>query len=162
MKVECYFEVSMATMKRSASSEKHTESETLATMVATSLRGGKKCKRTKRVVINVVSTEETEEALEGFLVAGPLTWPDSVVQVLDQQLREVIVAIDQNMRELVHLKGKMDGFIWKMKRMAYHSNRKGKGKAWPKETEEEEKSDDGEDKEEADDVSNEDVEGQDE
>ena len=44
--------------------------------------------------------------------------------------------------------------------MADHSDRKGKGKAWPEETkEEEEKSDDGEDKEEVDDVSNVDVEG---
>ena len=60
------------------------------------------------------------------------------------------------------LKGKMDGFVWEMKRMADHSDRKGKGKAWPEETkEEEEKSDDGEDKEEADDVSNVDAEGED-
>ena len=35
MKVKCYFEVSMATMKRLASGEKHKESEVLLTMVAT-------------------------------------------------------------------------------------------------------------------------------
>ena len=36
MKVKCHFEVLMATMKRSASSKKHKESETLATVVMTS------------------------------------------------------------------------------------------------------------------------------
>ena len=46
----------------------------------------------------------------------------------------------------------MDGFMWEMKRMADHSNRKGKGRAWPEETEEEEKSDD---------MSDADVEGED-
>ena len=56
----------------------------------------------------------------------------------------------------------MDGFVWEMKRMADHSDRKGKGRAWLEETkEEEEKLDDGEDKEEADDVSNVDAEGED-
>ena len=39
----------------------------------------------------------------------------------------------------------MDGFAWEMKRMADQSDRKGKGKAWPEETEdEEEKSEKGE------------------
>ena len=33
MKVKCYCEVLMATMKRSGSGEKHKDSETLATMV---------------------------------------------------------------------------------------------------------------------------------
>ena len=36
MKVKCHFEVSVVTMKWSASSEKHKESETSATMVVTS------------------------------------------------------------------------------------------------------------------------------
>ena len=36
MKVKCHFEVLTATMKRSASGEKHKESETSATVVATS------------------------------------------------------------------------------------------------------------------------------
>ena len=45
----------------------------------------------------------------------------------------------------------MDRFAWEMKRMANHSDRKGKGRARPEETEEEEeKLDDGEDKEEVD------------
>ena len=107
-----------------------------------------------------MSTEEIEEALGGFSVAGPSTQPDPVTQVLDWRLGEVIVAIDHNTRELARLGGKMDGFAWEMKRMANHSDRKGKGRARPEETEEEEeKSDDGEDKEEVDDVSNVDVEG---
>ena len=56
----------------------------------------------------------------------------------------------------------MDRFVWEMKRMADHSDRKGKGRAWPEETEEEEeKLDNGEDKEEVDDVSDVDVEGED-
>ena len=47
----------------------------------------------------------------------------------------------------------MDGFTWEMKRMADHSDRKGKGRARPEETKE--------DKEEADDVSDADAEGED-
>ena len=62
------------------------------------------------------------------------------------------MAINCNTRELVQLGGKMDRFMWEMKRMADHSNRKGKGRAWPEETEEEEKSDD---------MSDADVEGED-
>ena len=140
-------------MKRSASGEKRKESET-------SPRGGEKHKRMRRAVANAASTEEIKEVLGGFSVAGPLTRPDPVVQVLDWQLREVIAAINRNTRELAQLGGKMDGFAWEMKRMANHSDRKGKGRAWPEETEEEEKSDDGEDKEEADDVSDADAEGE--
>ena len=52
--------------------------------------------------------------------------------------------------------------MWEMKRMANHSDQKGKGRAQPEETEEEEeKSDDREDKEEADDVSDVDAKGED-
>ena len=149
-------------MKRSASGEKHKESETSATMVATSLQGGKKHKRTRRAVANAASTEEIDEALGGFSVVGPSMWPDPVAQVLDRRLGEVIAAIDCNTRELARLGGKMDGFVWEMKRMADHSNWKGKGRARPEETkDEEEKSSDGKDKEEADDVSDEDAEGED-
>ena len=122
MKVKCYFEVSTATMKRSASGEKHKESETLVTMVVTSPQGGKKCKRTRRVVADVASTEEIKEVLGGFSVAGPSMWLDPVTQVLDRRLGEVIAAIDYNTRELAQLRGKMDGFAWEMKRMADHSN----------------------------------------
>ena len=62
--------------------------------------GGEKCKRTRRAVADVVSTKEIEEALGGFSVAGPSTWPDPVAQVLDWRLGEVIAAIDCNTREL--------------------------------------------------------------
>ena len=56
----------------------------------------------------------------------------------------------------------MDVFVWEMKRMADHSDRKGKGRARPEETkEEEEKLEDREDKEEADDMSDADAEGED-
>ena len=65
----------------------------------------------------------------------------------------MIAAIDRNTRELVQLGGKMDSFVWEMKRMADHSDRKGKGKAQLEETEEEE--------EKLDDVSDADVEGED-
>ena len=110
----------------------------------------------------MASTEEIKEALGGFSVVGPSTWPDPVVQVLDRRLSEVIAAIDCNTRELAQLGGKMDRFVWEMKRMADHSDWKGKGRARPEETEdEEEKSDDGEDKEEVDDVSDADAEGED-
>ena len=64
------------------------------------------------------------------------------------------------MKELVQLGGKMDGFAWEMQRLANQGDQKGKGKAWL-ETKEEEKSDNREDKGEADDLSNEDVEGED-
>ena len=78
MKVKCHFEVSAAMMKRSASGEKCKESKMLATVVTTSLQGGEKRKRTRRAVANTASTEEIEEALGGFSVAGPLTRPDPV------------------------------------------------------------------------------------
>ena len=84
MKVKCHFEVSAATMMRSASGEKCKESETSATVVATSPRGGEKHKRMKRAVADVASTEEIEEALGGFSVAGPSTRLDPVAQVLDR------------------------------------------------------------------------------
>ena len=140
-------------MKRSASSEKRKESEPLVTVVAMLPQGGEKCKRTRRVVANTASTEEIKEALGGFSVAGPLTQPDPVMQVLDWQLGEVIAAIDCNTRELAWLRGKMDGFAWEMKRMADHSDQKGKGRARPEETEEEE--------EKSDDMSDADAEGED-
>ena len=84
MKVKCHFEVSTATMKRSASSEKCKESETLATVVTTLLQGGEKCKRTRRMAANAMSTKEIEEALGGFSVVGPSMRPDPVMQVLDR------------------------------------------------------------------------------
>ena len=113
------------------------------------------------MVADMASTEEIKEALRGFLVVGPSMWLDPVMQVLDQQLGEVVAAIDCNTKELVQLSSKMDGFAWEMKRMADQSNQKGKGKAWPEETKEEEKLDDGEDKGEVDDLSDEDAEGED-
>ena len=112
----------MAMMKRSASGEKCKESETSATVVAMLPWGGEKHKRTRRVVVDAASTKEIKEALGGFSVAGLLTWPDPVTQVLDRRLGEVIAAIDHNTRELVRLGGKMDGFMWEMKRMADHSD----------------------------------------
>ena len=105
------------------------------------------------MVADTASTEEIKEVLGGFSVAGPLMRPDPVMQVLDQRLGEVIVAIDRNTRELAQLGGKMDRFAWEMKRMADHSNQKGKGRARPEETEEEE--------EKLDDVSNAHAEGED-
>ena len=54
----------------------------------------------------------------------------------------------------------MDGFAWEMQRLADQGDQKGKGKAWL-ETKEEEKLDNREDKGEADDLSNEDAEGED-
>ena len=61
----------MVTMKRSASGKKRKESEMSVTMVMTSLRGGKKHKRTRRAVADAASNEEIKEVLGGFLVAGP-------------------------------------------------------------------------------------------
>ena len=70
MKVKCYFEVLMVTMKRLASGEKCKESEMSVTMVVTSLQGGEKHKRTRRAVANMVSMEEIKEALGGFQWQG--------------------------------------------------------------------------------------------
>ena len=71
------------TMKRLASSEKCKESETSVTVVMMSPRGGEKCKRMRRAVADVASTEEIEEALGGFSVVGPLMQLDPITQVLD-------------------------------------------------------------------------------
>ena len=100
MKVKCHFKVLTTMMKRSASSEKRKESETSVTVVTTSPQGGEKHKRTRRTVADAASTEEIEEALGGFSVAGPSTRPDPVTQVLDRRLGEVIAAINHNTREL--------------------------------------------------------------
>ena len=98
-------------MERSMSREKRKESET-------SPRGGEKCKRTKKVVAEAASTEEIEEVMGSFSVAGPLTQPDPVAQALDCQLGEVIAVIDCNTRELAQLGSKMDGFAWEMQWLA--------------------------------------------
>ena len=65
------------------SGEKRKESKTSAITIKTLPRGGEKHKRTKKVVADAASTEEIEEAMGSFSVAGPSTWPDPVVQVLD-------------------------------------------------------------------------------
>ena len=137
-KIKCHFEVSTSTMERSTSGEKRKESETLATAIETSPRGGTKCKRTKKVVAEATSTEEIEEAMGSFSVVGPSTRPDPVAQVLDRRLGEVIAAIDRNTRELAQLRSKMDGFAWEMQRLADAGDRKGKGKARAEEPEDEE------------------------
>jgi len=148
-------------MERSASGEKRKQSEK-AVETNTLPRGGEKCKRTKKKVVDAASTEEIEVAMGGFSVAGPSNIPDPVAQVLDRQLGEVIAAIDCNTKELARLGNKVDRFAWEMKRMADASDRKGKGKARPEVTEDEEekpgKSDgeDGEDEESG----NEDGEGE--
>ena len=82
-KIKCHFEVSISMMERSTSGEKRKESETLATVIETSPRGGEKRKRMK-VVVEAASTEEIEEAMGSFSVAGPSTRLDPVVQVLDR------------------------------------------------------------------------------
>ena len=137
-KIKCHFEVSISTMERSTSGEKRKESETSATAIETSPRGGKKRKRTKKVVVEATSTEEIEEVMGSFLVVGPSTWPDPVAQVLDRRLGEVITAIDCNTRELARLGSRMDGFAWEMQRLADAGDRKGKGKARAEEPEDEE------------------------
>ncbi|KIM54996.1 hypothetical protein SCLCIDRAFT_30696 [Scleroderma citrinum Foug A] len=137
-KIKCHFEVSISMMERSTSGEKRKESETLATAIKTSPRGGEKHKRTKKVVAEATSTKEIEEAMGSFLVAGPSTRPDPVTQVLDRRLGEVIAAIDCNTRELVWLRSKMDGFAWEMQQLADAGDRKGKGKARAEEPEDEE------------------------
>ena len=137
-KIKCHFEVSISTMERSLSGEKRKESETSVTVIETSPRGGEKCKRTKKVVAEAVSTKEIEEAMGSFLMVGPSTRLDPVTQVLDHQLGEVIVAINHNTRELAWLGSKMDGFAWEMQWLANVGDRKGKGKARAEEPEDKE------------------------
>jgi len=160
-KIKCTFEVSMAAMERSASREKRKQSEK-AVETNTSPRGGEKHKRTKKTVVNAASTEEIEVAMGGFSVAGTLNIPDPVTQVLDRRLGEVIAAIDRNTKELARLGNKVDGFAWEMKRMADASDRKGKGKARPEVTEDEEEKPDESDGEDGEDEEsgNEDGEGE--
>ena len=148
-------------MERSASGEKRKQGEKSAE-VNTLPRGGEKRKWTKKMITNAASTEEIKVAMGGFSVAGPLNIPDLVAQVLDRQLREVIAAINHNTKELARLRNKVDGFAWEMKRMADASDCKGKGKARPEVTkDEEEKLDesDGEDREDEE-SGNEDGEGE--
>ena len=157
-KIKCHFEVSARMMERSMSREKRKESEMSATAIETLPRGGKKCKRTKKVVVDTASTKEIEEAMGSFSVVGPSTQPDPVAQVLDCQLGEVITVIDRNTRELAWLGGKMDGFAWEMQWLADAGDQKGKGKARAEEPEDgeeqlektEESEDGGDDNEEED------------
>ena len=137
-KIKCHFEVFISTMERLTSGEKRKESETSATMIETSPRGGEKRKRTKKVVAEAMSTKEIEEAMGSFSVVGPSTRLDPVTQVLDRQLGEVIAAINCNTRELAWLGSKMDGFAWEMQRLADAGDRKGKGKGRAEEPKDEE------------------------
>ena len=158
-KIKCHFEVSAQTMERSTSREKRKESKTSVTMIETSPRGGKKHKRTKKVVADTASTKEIEEAMGNFSVVGPSTRPDPVTQVLDHRLSEVIAVIDCNTRELARLRGKMDGFAWEMQQLANAGDRKGKGKVraeepedgeeWLEKTEESEDGGDNDEEEDA-------------
>jgi len=142
-------------MERSASGEKRKQSEK-AVEVNTSPRGGEK--RTKKTVANAMSTEEIEVAMGGFSVAGPSSQPDPVTLVLDRRLGEIVVAIDHNTRELAKLGQKVEGVTWETKRVADAMDPKGKGKAMPEESEEQEELDetDGENEESG----NEDREGE--
>jgi len=151
----------MAAMERSASGEKRKQGKKSAE-VNMSPRGGEKRKRMKKTITNAASMEEIEVAMGGFSVAGPSNIPDPVTQVLDRRLGEVIAAIDRNTKELARLGNKVNRFAWEMKRMADASDRKGKGKARPEVTkDEEEKPDesDGEDREDEE-LGNEDGEGE--
>jgi len=135
-------------MERSASGEKRKQSEKTVE-VEMLPRGGEKRKRTKKAITNAASTEEIEAAMGGFLVAGPSSRPDPVALVLDRRLREIVAAIDHNTRELAKLGRQVEGIAWETKRAADAKDLKGKGKAMPEESEEQEGSDetDGENEE---------------
>ena len=120
------------------SGEKRKESEMSVTTIETLPRGGEKRKRTKKVVAEAASTEEIEEAMGSFSVAGSSAQLDPVVQVLDRRLGEVIAAIDRNTRELAQLGSKMDGFAWEMQWLDDAGDQKGKGKARAEEPKDEE------------------------
>ena len=137
LKIKCTFEVSTAAMERSASREKRKQSEKAVEM-NTLPRGVEKRKWTKKMDVDATSMEEIKVAMGGFLVAGPSNIPNPVAQVLVQRLGEVIAAIDCNTKELARLGNKVDGFAWEMKRMADVSDHKGKGRARPEVTEDEE------------------------
>jgi len=147
-KIKCTFSVSTAAMERLASGEKRKQSEKTVE-VETSPRGGEKRKRTKKAIADAASTEEIEAAMGGFSVAGPSSWPDPVALVLDRRLGEIVAAIDRNTRELAKLGRQVEGIAWEMKRVADAKDPKGKGKAMPEESEEQEGSDetDGENEE---------------
>jgi len=135
-------------MERSESGEKRKQSEKTVE-VEMSPRGGEKWKQMKKAIADATSTEEIEAAMGGFLVAGPSSRPDPVVLILDHQLGEIVAAIDRNTRELAKLGRQVEGITWEMKRAADVKDLKGKGKAMPKESEEQEELDemDGENEE---------------
>jgi len=112
----------------------------------------------KKAIANAASTEEIEVAMGGFSVAGPSSRPDPVALVLDRRLGEIVAAIDRNTRELAKLGRQVEGIAWETKRAADARDPKGKGKAMPEESEEQEESDetDGENEESG----NEDGEGE--
>jgi len=160
-KIKCTFKVSTAAMERLASGEKRKQGKKLVE-VNMLPRGGEKRKRMKKTITDAASMEEIKVAMGGFLVAGPSNIPDPVAQVLDWRLGEVIAAIDCNTKELARLGNKVDGFAWEMKRMVDASDRKGKGKARPEVTKDEEEKLDESDREDGEDeeLGNEDREGE--
>jgi len=93
------------------------------------------------MVVDAASTKEIEAAMGGFSVAGPLSRPDPVALVLDRRLGEIVVAIDRNTRELAKLGRQVEGIAWETKRAADAKDPKGKGKAMPEESKEQEGSD---------------------
>ena len=121
------------------SGEKRKESEVAA--VTTLPRGGEKRKWLKKTIADAASMEEIEMAMGGFSVAELSSWPEPVTLVLDCRLREIMVAIDRNARELTKLGQQVEGIAWETKRAADVKDPKGKGKAMPKESEEQEESD---------------------
>jgi len=147
-KVKCTFNVSSSALEWSASGEKRKQGEKMVE-VETSPRGGEKQKWTKKAIADAASTEEIEAAMGGFSVARPSSRPDPVTLVLDRRLGEIVAAIDRNTRELVKLGQQVEGITWEMKRAADAKDPKGKGKAMPEESEEQEGSDetDGENEE---------------
>ena len=74
----------------------------------------------------------------------------------------MITAIDCNTKELARLGNKVGGFTWEMKRMADTSDCKGKGRARPEVTKDEEEKPDESDGEDGEDeeLGNEDGEGE--
>jgi len=140
--------MSSAAMERSASGEKRKQIEKTVE-VETSPRGGEKRKWMKKAIADAASMEEIEAAMGGFSVAGPSSRPDPVMLVLDRQLREIVAAIDHNTRELAKLGRQVEGIAWETKRAADAKDPKGKGKAMPEESKEQEGSDemDGENEE---------------
>ena len=89
-------------------------------MVLVSLRGGERQKRAKKVMAEVVSAEEVEAVLGGTISVGPSrpVTTESVAQILDQRLGQLVTSVDQNMGVITCIGMMVEGVTYELQRLA--------------------------------------------